>query len=79
MSVHIYMYMYFAGNNLKWKMVFLCKPHIWKNSESQVVDQNARVQSDWMIVLSSISVEIMDRFLWLFVGRYLPKKSSIWD
>lgn len=67
----------FAANNLKWKMFFLCKPHIWKNSVVQVGDQNALVQSDWRIFLTSISVEIMHQFLWLFAWRYSRKKSSI--
>ena len=48
----------FAESNLKWKTlqlsIFLCKPHTWENSDSQVTGKNALVQSDFLFFLIGI-------------------------
>ena len=44
----------FLGNNLKWKLILLLifqhQSHIWQNSSSRVVDQNALSQSNCRIL-----------------------------
>ena len=73
----------FAGINLNGKAlqlsVFLCQSHIWENSGSQVVGQNTLVQSDWRILWSSISLEVIHQFLRFFSWIYLLRKATMWD
>ena len=56
--------------------VFLCKPHIWENSASQMISENALVQSDYKILWSLEEMHGLFRF---FAWRYSLKKGSIWD
>ena len=64
--------------NLIWKafqcIVFLCKTHIWKSFNSQVLGQNAYVQSDCRIFWLWLSVEEIYQSSWFFYGDISQRK-----
>ena len=49
--------------------VFLCKPHIWKNSGSQVIDQNALVEPDCGILWKKCLIFLDFLFVDIHVGK----------
>ena len=50
---------------------------IWQNSNSQVIGENALVQSGYRILWSSISLEENNQYLRIFSWRKSPRKSSM--
>ena len=73
----------FPGINLKWKALqffgCLCKPHISKDSGSQVIGQNTLIKSGYRVLWLLISLELMDQFLWFSRWWYLSRKDSMWN
>lgn len=62
-----------------YNFLFSCSNLIWENSGSQVIGQNALVQSDCIIFLSSISLEGVTWYLGFFAWRKSLEKPNNWD
>ena len=63
----------FSWNILKWKIIFFyilqCNPLICQNCGSQVMDQIALGQSDYMTLQSAVTQEIMEGSSWFFACK----------
>ena len=66
--------LFLIGSNGKWNIfwvsIFLCKPHIWENYGSQVMVQNALLQSNCKVLRSSMYLEGINLYL-RFLHRYI--------
>ena len=65
-------------NEIYYNSVFLCKPHIWGNAASKVI-QSALTQSICKFLWSSMPLQGIPCYLWFLAWRYSPRKGSIWD
>ena len=81
MSFHKILSLFYVESSLKrrYNTVSVCKPHTWENFTSQVIGQNAFIKADCRNLWSSISLEGMHGYYWIFVRRYSPRIVRIWD